>query len=84
MTICTEPTRADQSPARLGWVDPTVEDLEAFEAEWPLIAADLAFVTVYCDFLANGELDSRRPTGSGAAGQTGRLSPIRPTSEVPR
>ena len=41
-------------------VEPTVEDLEAIEAEWPVLAAELAVVDAHCRFLNSPDVLARR------------------------
>ena len=40
--------------------EPTVEDLEAIEAEWPVIAAEVALVSAEIEFLGRPSLEARR------------------------
>lgn len=40
--------------------EPTVEDLQAIEAEWPVLAAELAVVEAQCRFLVSPDVLARR------------------------
>jgi hypothetical protein len=75
----------DPTPVPAEWVDPTTADLEAIEAEWPSIAADLAFVTAVCDYLASTDPVPCRPHRAGiTVDRPARPFPTRRTPEVIR